>query len=440
MKGLNTEVVSAISEAKAEPNWMREFRQASFKVFEEKSLPSWDTELSHLDFEEFFYFMRPPGGKHGDWRNLPTGLRRAYDGLGVRDAEQRYCGGLQAQWNSEAVYGSLRDQLDRQGIIFTDTDTALRQYPDLVRQYFGTVVAPTENKFAALNATVWSGGAFVYLPAGATVDLPLHGYFHIGTEHIGQFEHTLIVLEEGASLNYFEACSSPADCTDSLHTGTVEIVVGPHARCRFTSIQNWNKDTYNLATKRAIAHEGAIIEWIGGNLGAHVTMSYPCVYLLEPGARAEMLSLSVAVAGQHQDAGAKMVHAAGDTTSRVISKSISKDGGRTTFRGLVQIAPGSRGARSHVSCDSLILDAHSRCDTYPHIDVEERECEVGHEASVSKIEDEALLYLMSRGLAESEAAQMIVSGFVEPLVKELPMCYACQLNDLIRLQMTGTVG
>jgi Fe-S cluster assembly protein SufB len=316
----------------------------------------------------------------------------------------------------------------------------VREYPQLVQKYFAKVVPPSDNRFAALHSAVWSGGTFLFMPAGRAIELPLHAYFRINAEQIGQFEHTLIVLEEAAQVNYVEACTAPIYRTESLHAGVVEVIVGPHARCRFTSIQNWAPNIYNLATKRAIAHEGSLMEWIGANLGSHVTMSYPSVYLRGPHARAEMLSLSFAGKGQHQDAGGKMIHAAPHTTSHVISKSISKGGGRTTFRGLVQIPHGSAGAKSKIACDSLLLDADSRCDTYPHIDVEEQDCEVGHEASVSKISDEQLFYMMSRGLTEGEASEMIVSGFVEPLVKELPMCYAKQLNELIRMQMTGAVG
>jgi Fe-S cluster assembly protein SufB len=439
-KGLDAEIVREISAAKCEPEWMQSLRLGALDIFERRPLPTWGADLSQLGFQDFYYFIRPADRKWSSWQELPDGIRRTYEQLGVPDAERNYCAGLQAQYDSEVVYGNLRSELDRQGIIFTDTDTALREYPDLVRKYFGTVVPPGDNKFAALNSAVWSGGAFVYMPAGTAVELPLHGYFRINAEQFGQFEHTLIVLEEGARLHYVEACTAPIYRAESLHAGVVEIIVGRHARCRFTSIQNWARHIYNLATKRAIARQGAQMEWIGGNLGSRATMSYPSVYLMEPGARAEMLSLSLAGQGQHQDAGGKMIHAAPHTTSRVQSKSIAMGGGRTTFRGLVQVPHGSVHATSRVVCDSLILDPHSRCDAYPHIAVDEWDAEVGHEASVSKIEEEQLFYAMSRGLSTGEASEMIVAGFAEPLVKELPMCYAQQLNKLIRLQMTGSIG
>jgi Fe-S cluster assembly protein SufB len=438
--GLDADVVRSISAAKGEPDWMRDFRLNSLDLFHSKPLPTWGADLSQVAFDDICYYIRPADQKWNVWEDVPAGIRNTYEQLGVPEAERSFCAGLQAQYDSEVVYGHLLRELERQEIIFTDTDTALRNYPELVRRYFGTVVPPTDNKFAALNSAAWSGGAFVYMPAGSAVELPLHAYFHVHAERMGQFEHTLIVLEEGARLNYVEACTAPIYRNESLHSGVVEIVVGPHARCRFSSIQNWALHMDNLATKRAFAHEGALMEWIGGNLGSHVTMSYPSVYLVGPGARAEMLSLSFAGKGQHQDAGAKMIHAAPDTSSRVVSKSIATRGGRTTFRGLIQVPRGSRHAKSHVVCDSLILDAHSRCDTFPHIDVEERDCEVGHEASVSKIQDEQVFYARAHGLSEEEAREMIVSGFAEPLVKELPMCYARQLNQLIRAQMTGAVG
>lgn len=419
---------------------MRNARLHALETFLSKPMPTWGPDLSRLDIQNIRYFVRPTDRKSNVWSDVPTEIRNTYEQLGVPEAERSFCGGLQAQYDSEVVYGNLRRELDRQGIIFTDTDTALREHPDLMKKYFGTVVPPADNKFAALNSAAWSGGTFLYMPAGTVAELPLHAYFRINAEQIGQFEHTLIVLEEGARLNYVEACTAPIYHTESLHAGVVEVVVGKRARCRFTSIQNWAHHIYNLATKRAIAHEGASMEWIGGNMGSLVTMAYPSVVLTEPGAHAEMLSLSFAGKGQHQDAGGKMVHAAPNTTSHVISKSIAKDGGRTTFRGLVQVQHGCTGAKSHVVCDSMILDENSRCDAYPYIDVEERDCQVGHEASVSRIEDEQLFYVMNRGLTEREASELIVSGFAEPLVKELPMCYAQQLNRLIRLQMTGTVG
>jgi Fe-S cluster assembly protein SufB len=439
-RGVDDELVRAISGSKGEPDWMRDLRLRSLHSFTARPLPTWGPDLSGLRLQDIYYFVPAETEKAQAWSDVPPEIRQDYSRLGVPEAERRFCTGLQAQFDSEMIYGSPQEELRRRGIIFTDTDTALREYPELFRKYFGSVVPPTDNKFAALNAAVWSGGTFVYVPAGVSIEAPLHGYFRVNAEQMGQFEHTLIVLEEGAKLSYVEACSAPMYPTTSLHAGVVEVVVGPHARCRFTSIQNWARDIYNLATKRAVAHEGALMEWIGGNIGSRVTMSYPSVHLCEPDSRAEILSLSVAGEGQHQDAGTKILHAAPDTTSQVISKSISRGGGRSTFRGLIQVPRGSSGSKSHVVCDSLILDPTSRCDTYPELDVSEQDVEIGHEASVSKIEREQLFYLMCRGLTEAEASEMVVSGFVEPLAKELPLCYASQLNDLIRLEMNAAVG
>lgn len=438
--GLDASTVNAISEVKGEPEWMRQRRQRALQIFLSKPMPTWGANLHSLHFGNIIYFARPTEHKSQSWEDLPPEIRQTYERLGVPAAERRYCAGLQAQYDSEVVYGSLRRELDRQGILFTDTDTAVREHSDLVRNYFGSVVPAEDNKFAALNTAVWSGGAFVYMPAGSKMELPLHGYFRIGAEHIGQFEHTLIVLEEGAELNYIEACTAPIYRSASLHSGVVEIVLNRGARCRFTSIQNWAPHIDNFATKRAIVREAALMEWISGNFGSHLTMAYPSTHLVGRAARAEMLSLCIAGKHQHQDTGAKMIHAAADTTSRIVSKSISHDGGRTTFRGLVQVARGSTGAKSQVSCDSLILDPDSRCDTSPHMDIRERDVVVGHEASVSRLDDEKLFYLMSRGLSETEAGEMVISGFVEPLAKELPLCYASQLNRLIRLKMTKTIG
>lgn len=439
-QGINEDVVRFIAQAKGEPTWMRDFRLKSLADFLSKPTPKWGPDLSQLDFQAIHYFVPSATKKMRDWDSLPKRMRREYDRLGVPDAERRFTMGMQAQFDSEVVYGSVRQELERKGILFTDTDTAIREYPELLRKYFGTIVSPSDNKFAALNSAVWSGGAFVYVPSGVRIDMPLHSYFRIDAEQMGQFEHTLIVLEEGAQLSYIEACTAPMYSTDSLHAGVVEVIVGPHARCRFTSIQNWAKDIYNLATKRAIARRGALMEWIGGNMGSRVTMGYPSVHLSEPDARAEILSLSLAGSGQHQDAGTKILHAAENTTSQVVSKSISRGGGRSTFRSQIQVNSGAAGSKSHVVCDSLILDPQSRCDTYPELDVAELDAEVSHEATVSKIAWEKLFYLMCRGISESEASEMIVSGFVEPLAKELPLCYAQQLNELIRMQMNAAVG
>ena len=439
-RGINEEVVQAISRSKGEPDWMRDLRLRSFNSFVAHPLPAWGPNLGGLDLTDICFFVPAGADKARAWSDVPQPIRKDYSRLGVLDAERRFCSGLQAQFDSEVVYGNLQKQLSEKGMIFTDTDTALREYPELFRKHFGSVVSPTDNKFASLNFAVWSGGTFVYVPAGVRIKTPLHGYFRVNAERMGQFEHTLIVLEEGAQLSYVEACSAPMYPTTSLHAGVVEVIVGPHARCRFTSIQNWAKDIYNLATKRAMAEAGALMEWIGGNIGSRVTMAYPSVHLRGPGSRAEVLSLSLAGKGQHQDAGTRILHAAPQTTSQVVSKSISRGGGRSTFRGLIQVTHGSSGSKSHVVCDSLILDSESRCDTYPELDVSEQDVEIGHEASVSKIESEQLFYLMSRGLTETEASEMIVAGFVEPLTKELPLCYASQLNDLIRLEMSSAVG
>ncbi|MCL4205797.1 MAG: Fe-S cluster assembly protein SufB [Pirellulaceae bacterium] len=438
--GITAAAVREISALKAEPPWMCELRL--------KGLAAYLNHLAHRscgdpglhDLGELDYYQRAIEHKTADWRDLPEEMRRTYERLGLVATERDDGVGIQAQYDSEVVYGSRLESFDRHGIIFTDTDTALRQYPDLVRKYFGAVVKATDNRFAALNFAMWSGGVFVYLPAGTAVELPLHGYYHVHTPHFGQFEHTIIVLEEDATLDYVEACSSRAGLARSLHAGVVEIVLGPRARCRFSSIQNWAGNFFSLATRQAKLDEQATIQWIGGNLGSRVTMSYPSVRLQGHGARAELLSLSVAGAGQHQDTGAQVLHAACDTSCKILSKSIAKDGGRTTFRGRVQVLRGSRRARSHVCCDSMILDAVSRCDTYPVIEVRERDAVVEHEASISKIATDQLFYLRSRGLTENEANEMIIVGFLEPLLKELPMCYAVPLNQLIRLEMSRAVG
>lgn len=439
-KGINEETVRMISRAKGEPNWMLEFRLESLEAFLQRPTPTWGPDLSGLAFDEIRYFVPAETEKASDWKSLPSGIRQEYERLGVPEAERRFTMGLQAQLDSEVVYARVQEELDRNGVIFLDTDTALRQHPELFRRYFGKIVPPTDNKFAALNMAAWSGGAFIHVPAGVKLQLPLHSYFRVRAKQIGQFEHTLIVLEDNAYVNYIEACTAPMHAVDALHAGVVEVYVGSGARCRFTSIQNWAKDIYNLATKRAVTRRGGLMEWIGGNIGAHITMGYPSVYLSEPESRAEMLSISVAGSGQHQDAGTKIIHAAENTTSQVISKSISRGGGRSTFRSLIQVQHGAVGSKSHVVCDSLIVDPESRCDTYPELDVLERDAEVSHEASVSKIEGEQLFYLMCRGISEAEASEMIVSGFVEPLAKELPLCYAQQLNELIRMEMSSAVG
>ncbi len=438
-KGLDAAIVRQISEMKQEPEWMRDFRLKSLEAFNAKPMPNWGGKID-LDFQDIYYYIKPSDRQGRSWEDVPEEIKTTFDRLGIPEAEKKFLAGVKAQYESEVVYGSLREDLERQGVIFTDTDSAVREYPDLVREYFATIIPPADNKFAALNSAVWSGGSFIYVPKGVKVEFPLQAYFRINAENMGQFERTLIIVDEGAQIHYVEGCTAPMYSTESLHSAVVEIIVKKHARCRYTTIQNWANNIYNLVTKRAVAYEGAVMEWIDGNLGSRLTMKYPAVYMLEPGARGEILSIAFASAGQHQDAGAKVVHAAPNTSSRIISKSISKNGGRSSYRGLVKVADGARKSKSNVVCDALILDSHSRSDTYPYIEVDEQDVAIGHEASVSRIGEEQLFYLMSRGLSEAEASTMIVSGFIEPLVKELPMEYAVEMNRLIELQMEGSVG
>ncbi|RMG41366.1 MAG: Fe-S cluster assembly protein SufB [Planctomycetota bacterium] len=439
-KGLDAEIVQQISELKGEPPWMREFRLNALRIFEQKPMPNWGPDLSELDFQDIYYYIKPTDRQGHSWEEVPDEIRRTYERLGIPEAERKYLAGVKAQYESEVVYGSLKEDLARLGVIFTDTDSALREHPELFREYFGTVIPPTDNKFAALNSAVWSGGSFIYVPPGVKVEYPLQAYFRINSENMGQFERTLIIVDEGAAVHYVEGCTAPTYSTESLHSAVVEIIVKRGARCRYTTIQNWSSNVYNLVTKRAVCYGDALMEWVDGNLGSKVTMKYPAVYLLEPGARGETLSIAFAGRGQHQDAGAKMVHCAPHTSSRVISKSISKDGGRSSYRGLVKMERNAHHCRANVVCDALILDPRSRSDTYPYIETENNDVVVEHEASVSKIAEEQLLYLMSRGLTEAEASAMIVTGFVEPLVKELPMEYAVEMNRLIELQMEGSIG
>jgi Fe-S cluster assembly protein SufB len=439
-KGLNREIVHQISEMKNEPQWMRDIRLKALDVFWSKPTPLWGGELGELNYNDIRYFMRAADRQGKSWDDVPAEIKNTFDKLGIPEAERKFLAGVGAQYDSEVVYHSLRDDLQKKGVIFVDTDTALREYPDLVREYFGTIIPIHDNKFAALNTAVWSGGSFVYIPAGVKVDIPLQAYFRINAENMGQFERTLIIVEEGAQVHYVEGCTAPIYTTESLHSAVVEIVVKKGARCRYTTIQNWANNIYNLVTKRAIAHEDALMEWVDGNLGSRLTMKYPSVYMMGKGARGEILSIAFAGKGQHQDAGAKVIHGAPYTSSRIISKSISKNGGRASYRGLLKVASGAKGSKSNVVCDALILDSKSRSDTYPYIEIDEDDVKIGHEASVSKIGEEQLFYLMSRGLSETEASTMIVSGFIEPLVKELPMEYAVEMNKLIQLQMEGSVG
>ncbi len=438
-KGIDAEIVAQISELKNEPAWMRDFRLKSLEIFESKPMPAWGGRLG-INFQDIFYYLKPTDKQGKTWDEVPDSIKETFDRLGIPQAERKFLAGVKAQFESEVVYGSLQEDLAKKGVIFTDTDTAVREHTDLLREYFGTVIPPTDNKFAALNSAVWSGGSFIYVPKGVSIEFPLQAYFRINAESMGQFERTLIIVDEGAHVHYVEGCTAPMYSTESLHSAVVEIIVKKHGRCRYTTIQNWANNIYNLVTKRAMAYEGALMEWIDGNLGSQLTMKYPAVYLMEPGARGEILSIAFASAGQHQDAGAKIVHVAPHTSGRIVSKSISKNGGRASYRGLVKVEPGAKKSKSSVVCDALILDDKSRSDTYPYIEIEEQDVSIGHEASVSKIGEEQLFYLMSRGLSEAEASTMIVGGFIEPLVKELPMEYAVEMNKLIQLQMEGSVG
>ena len=438
--GLSRKVVEEISWMKGEPDWMRQFRLQALEVFERKPMPGWGGDLSDINFDDIYYYDKPTDKNVRSWDDVPQYIKRTFDKLGVPQAEREFLAGVGAQYDSEVVYHNIREDLAAKGVVFLDPDSALKEYPELFREYFGTLVPPADNKFAALNSAVWSGGSFVWVPEGVRVDVPLQAYFRINSERMGQFERTLIIAEPGSYVHYVEGCTAPIYSSDSLHSAVVEIIVKPGARVRYTTIQNWSTNVYNLVTKRAAAYEGAIMEWVDGNLGSKLTMKYPSVYLMEPGAHGEMLSVAFASEGQHLDAGAKMVHVAPHTSSVITSKSISKGGGRTSYRGLVKAYPGSVGVRSKVTCDALILDDDSRSDTYPYMEIEEEQVSIGHEATVSRITDEQLFYLMSRGLSEAEAATMIVSGFIEPIVKELPMEYAVELNRLIQLQMEGAVG
>ncbi len=442
-RGVSHAVVDAISDQKNEPDWMRQFRHEALDIFFSKPMPTWGADLSGIDFGEIIYYLNPmdmtdKSGK--SWDDVPDSIKRTFDRLGIPEAERKFLAGVGAQYDSEVVYHSLREEWEKQGVVFLDMDGGLREHEDLVREYFATIIPAADNKFAALNSAVWSGGSFVYVPKGVHVDIPLQAYFRINTENMGQFERTLIIVEEGASVHYVEGCTAPIYSSNSLHSAVVEIIIKKGARCRYTTIQNWSTDVYNLVTKRSVAYEGATMEWIDGNLGSKVTMKYPAVYMLGPRAHGEILSIAFAGKGQHQDAGGKVVHGAPYTSSKIVSKSISKDGGRASYRGLLKVAKGAHHSKSNVVCDALLLDEASRSDTYPYIEIEEDEVSVGHEASVSKIGEEQLFYLQSRGIGVDEAAAMIVGGFIEPLVKELPMEYAVEMNRLIQLQMEGSIG
>jgi Fe-S cluster assembly protein SufB len=439
-RGLSDKVVAMISAMKKEPEWMSKYRLDAYKLFMDKPMPSFGADLSGIDFDNIFYYIKPSDKTEKSWDDVPKDIKSTYDKLGIPEAEKQYLGGVKAQYESEVVYGSLIKRLADQGIIFCGMDEALAKYPELVKEYFGKIVPSGDNKFAALNSAVWSGGSFIYIPKGVKVDLPLQAYFRINSANMGQFERTLIIVDEGAYVHYVEGCTAPVYTTDSLHSAVVEIFVKKGARCRYTTIQNWSKNVYNLVTKRARVEEDGVMEWIDGNLGSKVTMKYPAVFLVGKRAHGEILSVAVAGEDQHQDAGGKCVHLAPDTTSRIISKSISLRGGRASYRGLIQMNKGTKNARSKVVCDALILDKTSRSDTYPVNKIDEQDVVLEHEATVSKIGEEQLFYLMSRGFEEHEAEAMIVNGFIEPIVKELPMEYSLELNRLINLQMEGSVG
>ena len=440
-RGINEDVVRDISSKKDEPQWMLDLRLKGLSLFEKKPMPSWGSDLSGIFFDTIKYFVRSTEKQAATWDDLPEEIKNTYDRLGIPEAEkQRLVSGVAAQYESEVVYHSIREYLAAQGVIFLDTDSGLKQHPELFKEYFGSVIPVGDNKFAALNTSVWSGGSFIYVPKGVHVEIPLQAYFRINTENMGQFERTLIIADEDSYINYVEGCTAPIYKSDSLHSAVVEIIVKKGARVRYTTIQNWSNNVYNLVTKRATCAEGATMEWVDGNIGSKVTMKYPAVMLMGPHAKGETLSLAFAGAGQHQDYGAKMVHAAPYTSSSVISKSVARGGGRTSYRGLVQVQEGAHHSKSTVKCDALLVDTISRSDTYPYVDIREDDVSMGHEATVSKISDDQLFYLMSRGLTEDEAMAMIVRGFIEPIARELPMEYALELNRLIELQMEGAVG
>src|SRR5512137_564237 len=439
-RGFTREVVEEISYQKNEPDWMRKIRMKAYEHAIKRPTPTWGGDLSGLDLENMYYYVRPSEKTQGSWEDVPDTIKNTFDKLGIPEAERKFLAGVGAQYESEMVYHKIHENLEKQGVIFLSIEDGLRKHPDLFRQYFGTVIPIEDNKFAALNSAVWSGGSFVYVPKGVKVDLPLQAYFRLNIANIGQFERSLIIADEGAQVHYVEGCTAPTYTTDSLHSGVIEIIVNKGARVRYTTIQNWSTNVYNLVTQRALVHEGGTMEWVDSNLGSKLTMKYPSCYLLEPGAHGEILSMAFAGPGQTQDAGGKVIHFAPHTSSKITSKSISKGGGRTSFRGLLKVYNTAEDSRSSVVCDALLLDDTSRSDTYPSIEIDEQDVTIGHEATVSKVGEEQLFYLMSRGLSEEESTTMVVSGFIEPLVKELPMEYAIEMNRLIQLQMAGSVG
>lgn len=441
-KGLSHEVVEMISRLKNEPDWMRKFRHEALDIFLAKPMPQWgNTELLQtIDFSDIYYYVRPTEKQGRSWDEVPENIKRTFDRLGIPEAERKFLAGVSAQYESEVVYHSLKEDLKKQGIIFLDMDSGLREHPDIVRKYFSTVIPPNDNKFAALNSAVWSGGSFIYVPPGVDVKIPLQAYFRINAENMGQFERTLIIADKGSRVHYIEGCTAPVYTTNSLHSAVVELIALEDAYIRYTTIQNWSHNVFNLVTKRAMAHARATVEWVDGNLGSRLTMKYPCVYLMGEGARGEILSIAFAGDGQHQDAGAKVIHVAPNTSSRITSKSISKAGGRASYRGMVKVYPKAENCRVSVECDALLIDGASRSDTYPTMEIDAERVRVEHEARVSKIAEEQLFYLTSRGLTEDEARLLIINGFIEPFTKELPMEYAVELNRLIELEMEGSVG
>ena len=439
-KGLTSDTIRQISDLKDEPKWMLDYRLNSYKIFLEKHDLSWGADLEGLNYNDIRYYVSHSEKSETDWDDVPDNIKNTFDRLGIPEAEQKFLAGAGGQYDSEVVYHDMKKELTNQGVIFSDPESALREHPEIFKKYFGTVIPSLDNKFAALNSAVWSGGSFIYVPPGVKIDYPLQAYFRINTENMGQFERTLIIADEGSQIHYVEGCTAPTYSGASLHSAVVEIICMKNSRVRYSTIQNWSSNVYNMVTKRAIAEEGAVMEWVDGNLGSRVTMKYPSVYLNGKGAHGEVLSIAFAGKGQHQDAGGKIIHNAPDTTSKIVSKSLSKSGGRTSYRGLIKIGKEADNSKSSVVCDALLLDEESQSDTYPYIEVDNDQVNVEHEATVSKIGEEQLYYLMSRGISELEASAMIVNGFIEPLVKELPMEYAMELNKLIQLQMEGSVG
>jgi Fe-S cluster assembly protein SufB len=439
-KGLSAEIVAEISRIKGEPQWMTDLRLKAYRHFEARPLPTWGGDLGAIDFQDIYYYVTATDKAVQSWDDVPDYIRRTYDKLGIPQAEKEYLAGVGGQYDSEVVYHNIREDLEKLGVLFMGTDEGLQRYPELFKQYFGTVIPANDNKLAALNTAVWSGGSFIYVPKGVHVELPLQAYFRINTENMGQFERTLIIADEGSSVHYVEGCTAPNYSTASLHSAVVEIIVKKGARVRYTTIQNWSDNVYNLVTKRTTVEEDGVMEWVDCNLGSKLTMKYPSIYLMGERAHGEVLSIAFAANGQHQDAGGKVIHAAPNTTSLITSKSISQGDGRTSYRGLVKVYPGCKHSKSTVRCDALLLSDEARSDTYPYMEVDEEEVTIGHEATVSKVGSDQLFYLMSRGLSEAEASGMIVNGFIEPIVKELPMEYAVEMNRLIQLSMEGSVG